>query len=219
MKFYAPAIDSRRGKGYSIAGSRLPRKMAAVRLSREVCVLKEMLSLFLTFAKVGVMTFGGGYAMLPILQREVVENKGWATDEELTDYFAIGQCTPGVIAVNTATFIGQKRRGIIGGIVATLGVVFPSLIIIAALAGVIDAFSHLAWVQHAFAGIRVCVCVLILNAVLKLLKKSVVDKRTAVIFARVLRGSMLLSVSPVWFVLLSALSGIVLKNLEGRAAK
>ena len=74
-------------------------------------MLKEMLSLFLTFAKVGVMTFGGGYAMLPILQREVVENKGWATDEELTDYFAIGQCTPGVIAVNTATFIGQKRRG------------------------------------------------------------------------------------------------------------
>ena len=134
MKFYAPAIDSRRGKGYSIAGSRLPRKMAAVRLSREVCLLKEMLSLCLTFAKVGVMTFGGGYAMLPILQREVVENKGWATDEELTDYFAIGQCTPGVIAVNTATFIGQKRRGIIGGIVATLGVVFPSLIIIAALA-------------------------------------------------------------------------------------
>ena len=81
--------------------------------------MKELLSLFLTFAKVGVMTFGGGYAMLPILQREVVENKGWATDEELTDYFAIGQCTPGVIAVNTATFIGQKRRGVIGGIVAT----------------------------------------------------------------------------------------------------
>ena len=89
--------------------------------------MKELWSLFLTFAKVGVMTFGGGYAMLPILQREVVENKGWATDEELTDYFAIGQCTPGVIAVNTATFIGQKRAGIAGGIVATLGVVFPSL--------------------------------------------------------------------------------------------
>ena len=97
--------------------------------------MKELLVLFLTFAKVGVMTFGGGYAMLPILQREVVENKGWATDEELTDYFAIGQCTPGVIAVNTATFIGQKQRGIAGGIVATLGVVFPSLVIISALAG------------------------------------------------------------------------------------
>ena len=151
------AIDSRLGLVYSIAGPFL-WEMRRPGHSRRCVLLKELLTLFLTFAKVGVMTFGGGYAMLPILQREVVENKGWTTDEELTDYFAIGQCTPGVIAVNTATFIGQKRRGILGGIVATLGVVFPSLVIIAALAGVIDAFSHLAWVQHAFAGIRVCVC-------------------------------------------------------------
>ena len=181
--------------------------------------MKELLELFLTFAKIGVMTFGGGMAMLPILEREVVQNKHWATEEELVDYFAIGQCTPGIIAVNTATFVGQKRKGAMGGIVATLGVVLPSLIIISILAGLITNFSHLAWVQNAFAGIQVCVCVLILNAVLKLLKKSVVDKRTAVIFVIVLLGNMLLSVSPVWFVLLSALSGIVLKNLEGRAAK
>ena len=157
--------------------------------------------------------------MLPILEREVVQNKHWATEEELVDYFAIGQCTPGIIAVNTATFVGQKRKGAMGGIIATLGVVFPSLVIITILAGLITNFAHLAWVQNAFAGIQVCVCVLILNAVLKLLKKSVVDKRTAVIFVIVLLGNMLLSVSPVWFVLLSALSGIVLKNLEGRAAK
>ena len=150
---------------------------------------------------------------------EVVEKKGWVTEEEVTDYFAIGQCTPGIIAVNTATFVGQKRKGAMGGITATLGVVFPSLVIITILAGLITNFAHLAWVQNAFAGIQVCVCVLILNAVLKLLKKSVVDKRTAVIFVIVLLGNMLLSVSPVWFVLLSALSGIVLKNLEGRAAK
>lgn len=181
--------------------------------------MKELLELFLTFAKIGVMTFGGGMAMLPILEREVVQNKHWATEEELVDYFAIGQCTPGIIAVNTATFIGEKKRGVLGGIAATLGVVFPSLVIITVLAGLITNFSHLAWVQNAFAGIQVCVCVLILNAVLKLLKKSVVDKRTAVIFALVLLGNMLLSVSPVWFVLLAALSGIVLKNLEGRAAK
>ena len=109
-------------------------------------MLKELWELFLTFAKVGVMTFGGGMAMLPILQREVVENKGWATDEELTDYFAIGQCTPGIIAVNTATFIGQKRKGVWGGIVATLGMVFPSLVIITLLAGLITSFSHLEWV-------------------------------------------------------------------------
>ena len=175
--------------------------------------------LFITFAKIGVMTFGGGMAMLPILEREIVQTKKWATEEELVDYFAIGQCTPGIIAVNTATFIGQKKKGVLGGIAATLGVVFPSLIIITVLAGLITNFAHLAWVQNAFAGIQVCVCVLILNAVLKLLKKSVVDKRTAVIFALVLLGSMLLSVSPVWFVLLSALSGIALKALEGREAK
>ena len=181
--------------------------------------MKELLELFLTFAKIGVMTFGGGMAMLPILEREVVQNKHWATEEELVDYFAIGQCTPGIIAVNTATFGGQKRKGAMGGITATLGVVFPSLVIITILAGLITNFAHLAWVQNAFAGVQVCVCVLILNAVLKLLKKSVVDKRTAVIFVIVLLGNMLLSVSPVWFVLLSAMSGIVLKNLEGRAAK
>ena len=181
--------------------------------------MKELLELFLTFAKIGVMTFGGGMAMLPILEREVVQNKHWATEEELVDYFAIGQCTPGIIAVNTATFVGQQRKGAMGGITATLGVVFPSLVIITILAGLITNFAHLAWVQNAFAGIQVCVCVLILNAVLKLLKKSVVDKRTAVIFVIVLLGNMLLSVSPVWFVLLSALSGIVLKALEGREAK
>ena len=113
----------------------------------------ELLTLFGIFSKIGVMTFGGGYAMLPILQREIVDNRHWATEEELMDYFAIGQCTPGVIAVNTATFIGQKRKGIIGGIVATLGVVFPSLVIISLLAGVIEAFSHIALVQHAFGGI------------------------------------------------------------------
>ncbi len=124
-------------------------------------MLKKLFALFLTFAKVGVMTFGGGYAMLPILQREVVEKKGWVTEEELADYFAIGQCTPGVIAVNTATFVGQKLAGMAGGIVATLGVVFPPLVIISALAEVITRYAHLPWVQHAFAGIRVCVCVLI----------------------------------------------------------
>lgn len=178
--------------------------------------MKELWTLFLTFAKVGVMTFGGGMAMLPILQREIVETKHWATEEELVDYFAIGQCTPGIIAVNTATFIGQKRRGVAGGIVATMGVVFPSLIIITILAGLITNFSHLAWVQNAFAGIQVCVCVLIFNAVAKLLKKSVVDKRTAAIFLTVLACGVFLSISPVWFVLLSALAGILLKNWEVR---
>ena len=181
--------------------------------------LKQLFGLFGAFAVVGVTTFGGGYAMLPALQREVVEKRRWATEEEVMDWYAIGQCTPGIIAVNTATFVGEKKKGVLGGIAATLGVVFPSLVIITVLAGLITNFSHLAWVQNAFAGIQVCVCVLILNAVLKLLKKSVVDKRTALIFALVLLGSIFLSVSPVWFVLLAALSGVALKALEGRKAE
>lgn len=180
--------------------------------------MKELWELFWTFAKMGVMTFGGGMAMLPILQREIVDHKHWATEEELVDYYAIGQCTPGVIAVNTSTFIGQKLKGVLGGIVATLGLVFPSLVIISILAGLITNFSHLAWVQNAFAGIQVCVCVLIFNAVMKLLKKSVVDKRTAAIFLLVLAGGVFLNISPVWFVISAALLGVLLKNLEVREA-
>lgn len=134
--------------------------------------MKELIQLFVSFAKVGVMTFGGGYAMIPILERELVDKKGWASSEELMDYYAVGQCTPGVIAVNTATFIGQKRGGIIGGIIATLGVVFPSLVIITLIAGILTNFADIPAVKHAFAGIRVCVCVLIFNAVTKLWKSQ-----------------------------------------------
>ena len=173
-------------------------------------MVKELWELFLTFAKVGVMTFGGGYAMLPILQREVVENKHWAKDEELMDYYAIGQCTPGVIAVNTATFIGKKFKGIPGGIIATLGVVFPSLVIIALIAAVLTNFADLPVVQNAFAGIRVCVCVFIFNAVMKLWKSAVVDIPTGILFAIVFLGSVFLDLSPVVYVLFAGIMGIVL---------
>ena len=142
--------------------------------------------LFWTFAKIGVCTFGGGYAMLPALQREVVEKRAWATEEQLTDYFAIGQCTPGVIAVNTATFVGQKQKGASGGVIATLGVVFPSIVIIMVIAAFLQNFAHLPAVVHAFNGVRACVCALILSSVLKLRKSTVVDKPTVVIFAAVL---------------------------------
>ena len=138
--------------------------------------------LFWTFAKIGVCTFGGGYAMLPALQREVVEKRAWATEEELTDYFAIGQCTPGVIAVNTATFVGQKQKGASGGVIATLGVVFPSIVIIMVIAAFLQNFAHLPAVVHAFNGVRACVCALILSSVLKLRRTTIVDKATLVIF-------------------------------------
>ena len=142
--------------------------------------------LFLTFAKIGVCTFGGGYAMLPILQRELVEKRGWATEEELSDYFAIGQCTPGIIAVNTATFVGHSRKGAAGGVVATLGLVFPCLVIIMLIAAFLQNFAEQPVVVHAFNGVRACVCALILSSVLKLRKSTVVDGPTAGVFAVVL---------------------------------
>lgn len=144
------------------------------------------LDLFLTFARVGVCTFGGGYAMLPVLQREVVEKKGWATEEDLADYYAVGQCTPGVIAVNTATFVGYQCKGSLGGIVATLGVVSPSILIIGLIAAFLRQFAEIQWVAHAFAGVRACVCALILSSVLKLVKTAVVDWVGALLFAVVL---------------------------------
>lgn len=174
------------------------------------------LDLFCSFAKVGVLTFGGGYAMLPILQREVSENKNWATEEELMDYYAIGQCTPGVIAVNTATFVGHKIKGISGAIAATFGLIFPSLIIILAIAAFVSNFADEPAVKNAFAGIRACVCVLIINAVTKLWKKAVVDKVTLIIFALIFVLSVFTSLSPVVYVVLAAVAGIILKSLEAK---
>lgn len=172
--------------------------------------MKELLDMYLTFFRIGAVTFGGGYAMLPILQREVVENKHWATDDELMDYYAIGQCTPGVIAVNTATFIGRKYRGIPGGILCTLGVVSPSLIIISIIAAVINNFADIAWVQNALGGIRVCVCVFILNSVLKLYKSAVVDKATTILYAILFAAAVFFDLSPILFVIVAGLAGFLL---------
>ena len=174
------------------------------------------LKLFLKFLKIGAFTFGGGYAMIPLIRREIALREGWIEDKDILDILAVSESTPGPIAVNTATFIGQKYKGIAGGIVATLGIVFPSLVIISILAGLINNFADLAWVQNAFAGIQVCVCVLIFNATLKLMKNSVVDKPTAVIFVVVLIGSTVMDISPVWFILVAAVIGILLKNLEAK---
>ena len=181
--------------------------------------MRELLDLFLTFARIGGLTFGGGYAMLPMLQKEVVEQRGWVTEDELMDYYAIGQCTPGIIAVNTATFVGQKRRGVVGGIVATLGVVFPSLIIITIIAAFISNFADLALVKNAFAGIRVCVCVLVFNAILKLLKKSVADKSTLALYVAVALLAICTDLSPIWFVLAAGLAGVLIQSRKGGAAK
>ena len=182
--------------------------------------MKELLDMFFTFARIGGLTFGGGYAMLPMLQKEVVEKRGWATEDELMDYYAVGQCTPGVIAVNTATFIGSKQKGILGSIFATAGVISPSIVIIGIIAAFIRNFAELAAVKNAFAGIRVCVCVLIFNAVAKLYKKAVIDLPTTVIFVLVFLGSILFDVSPAVYVVLAGTAGILLKNFSaGKGGK
>lgn len=180
--------------------------------------MKELWLLFFTFARIGGLTFGGGYAMLPMLQKEIVEKYGWATEEELMDYYAIGQCTPGIIAVNVATFVGYKKKRLPGALFATYGVVFPSLVIITIIAAFISNFSDLALVQNAFSGIQVCVCVLVLNAVLKLRKKSVIDVPTTLIFVAVALLSVFTSLSPVLFVIGAGVIGVILKSLGGKQA-
>ncbi len=167
-------------------------------------------TLFITFAKVGVMTFGGGYAMLPILEREVVANHRWATSDQMLDYYAIGQCTPGVIAVNVSTFVGYSERGIIGAICATLGIVFPSLVIITLLATVLKMFQDNVHVQKAFAGIRVAVCALMVSAVIKLAKRAISSIPTAIIAVASLLLQILLGVSPILIVLSAAAFGFII---------
>lgn len=176
--------------------------------------MKELFEIFSVAFRVGLFTFGGGYAMLPILQREVVDTRKWVTEAEVLDYYAIGQCLPGIIMVNTMIFVGQKRKGTAGGIAASLGTVCPALIIITLIAALLTNFADVPAVKNAFAGIRVCVCVLILNAVLKLWKSSIVDKKCLALFIVVALGSFFTDITPVVFVLLAAVVGIALKMLE-----
>ena len=176
--------------------------------------MKMLIELYITFFKMGCIAFGGGYALLPIIQREIVENKKWATNEEVIDYFAVGQCTPGVIAVNVSTFIGYKNKGIIGSLVSTLGFISPSIVIIAVIASILSEFSHLAIVNNAFAGIRVCVCVLIFNAVIKIGKTGVKDSPTLIICLIVFFIAVATNVSPIISVICSAFAGIIIKSIK-----
>ena len=176
----------------------------------------EYLELIWSFFKIGIMTFGGGYAMLPMIQREVVDKKGWATEEEILNYYAIGQCTPGVIAVNTATFIGNKRKGVAGGFLATLGVILPSLIIISVIAAVLTNFAEIPVVQHALAGIRVAVVVLVGYSVVKLAKSGVKGGFGWCLFVLTFLASVIFDVSPVLVVVLAAAAGLIGGAIAGR---
>lgn len=141
-----------------------------------------MLKMFLTFFKIGLFTFGGGYAMLPLLQDEIVKKHKWASDEDLMNYFSIGQCTPGIIAINVSTFIGYRLFGKIGAVIATLGMVMPSLIIIILVASVLQKYMHNPYLEYAFAGIRIGVSALILNTIIEMWKKGVHNAYGVVIF-------------------------------------
>ena len=176
--------------------------------------MKELRELYLTFARIGCVTFGGGYAMLPILERELVDKRHWTSMDDLRDYFSIGQCTPGVIALNVSTFIGQKKAGIKGALVAGLGFLTGPLVIITLIAAFLQNFAQYPVVQHAFAGIRVCVCVLILQAVLRLWNKAIVDKKTLglyilILFLTVFSKQLPISIPTAAFVICAGLFGVL----------
>ena len=176
-----------------------------------------LFDLFKTFCRIGGLTFGGGYAMLPMLQKEVVDERKWATNDELLDYYAVGQATPGIIAVNTATFVGCKVKGIWGAFFATLGVVFPSFVIILVIASFLQNFSKYVIVQNAFSGIRVAVGVLILNAIIGLLKKSVVNKISTVIFIVTCLFGIVLNISPIYIVIAACIIGILISYIGDKS--
>lgn len=166
--------------------------------------------LFLTFARIGTFTFGGGYAMLPMLQSEIVDKKHWATEDDIMDYFAVGQCTPGVIAVNTASFIGYYQKGILGSIVATAGVIAPSIIIITVIAALLSNFADIPVVQHALNGIRIAVCVLVANAVIKMYKSGVKDIFGIILFVLALIASYFSLIPTIVLIIISGVLGVVI---------
>lgn len=178
--------------------------------------LHKLGELYISFFRIGGLTFGGGLAMLPMLQREVVDKRKWCTEEEILDMYAIGQCTPGVIAVNTATYVGYRQAGFGGGVFATLGVVSPSLIIICLIASILQNFIHLPTVLHALAGIRIVVCALMLNTVFTMAKKGIVDKPGIAVFAG---GFILACFTPVpaaMIIVLAGITGIITKKTGDR---
>ncbi len=171
-----------------------------------------LLELFWSFFKVGLFTFGGGYAMIPLLQAELIERKKWLTDDEIMDYYSIGQCTPGIIAVNVSTFTGYKLKGLAGAVVATTGIIAPSLIIIMTLANILNIFFDNPYVVHAFTGIRVVVIALMLDVVLGMWKKNIKDKYQWLIFVLAVAVMIFLSLSPVWVVAGAAAFGLFMQR-------
>ena len=178
--------------------------------------MKELLELFTSFFKIGILTFGGGMAMLPMLQSELVEKRHWVTEEEILDYFAIGQCTPGIIAVNTATFVGYKRKKAIGGLFSTLGVICPSIIIILIVAAFMGNISEYEIVQKALWGIRIAACALILDGIIKLFQKGVKKAFGYIVFAAALLSVLFLGAKSVIIIIIAIIVGIIYGILKAK---
>ena len=169
-----------------------------------------MAELYVTFMKIGAFMFGGGYSMLPLLVCELVDRKKWCTEEEVLDYFSLAQCTPGVIAINSATFVGYKRGKLLGGIVASLGVVTVPVIIITIIAAVLQNLMDYPLVQHIFAGVRVAVAALMTVTIVRLIKKAAKDR---INWAIIIVAFLLLTVvnlDSVWLVVMAAVFGILI---------
>ncbi len=181
--------------------------------------MNMLLDLFLTYAKIGAMTFGGGYAMLPILKREIVERKKWVTEADIIDCYAIGQCTPGVIAVNAATLVGYQKKGFLGGLVATLGVITPPMLIIMSIATVLQTFSENEYVKHALAGMNVAICAVIALTIFNLVKKTWKNIPSVVIGLVVLGVTLAFDIPTVIIVVVAAAVGIVVFNVKNKRAK
>ena len=175
---------------------------------------KEYLSLFLTMLKIGLFTFGGGYAMIALLENEFVAKKKWIEKDEFLDMAAIAESTPGPIAINAATYIGFKKAGIVGSIIATLGICIPSFVIIYAISLFFDAFLSLTLVAYAFKGIQICVVYLILSAGLKMLKQMKKTEFNIIIILITLICMVVLSLfavkfSTIFYILISGAFGVV----------
>ncbi|MDR1794177.1 MAG: chromate transporter [Erysipelotrichaceae bacterium] len=175
--------------------------------------MNDSVTLFLIFFRIGAFTFGGGYSMLPILQRELVDSRHWLKEEEIMDFYAVGQCLPGLIAVNTSLFIGYHLKKLKGALIAVFGFVLPSVIVILVIAVFLSNFMHYPQVKQAFAGIRVAVCALVANTLISMFKKGIVDWFTAVLFAGALAVLLFTDVSPIWIVLTAGISALAYKQI------
>jgi chromate transporter len=160
--------------------------------------------LFLVFAKIGAMTFGGGYAMLPIIERELIVKRNWISPEELMDFYAISQATPGVIAVNVATLIGYKKSRYAGSVMATLGVVTPSVIIITIITAFLSLWTEEEIVKRVFSALRVCVAALVLNAVIPFYRRGITDLFGFILFILSFAAFLFLKISPAIIVIVCA---------------